>query len=575
MATSTINNYTGNGTTDSFLVGFDYLRKSFVEVYLDELLQELGVDYEFSTDNVITFGTAPAIGVDILIMRNTLVKETIVSYIDPAILSASDLNKSFTQPIHLIQELKDDVSELEINKDINGNLDLGGTRVVNSGQPVNDNDLATKIYVDTNDDALRDFIESVDKDLLSLTGDIDDRISALSVSFNTTINNSYNRLTDSIDDLTDVVNNNDANINNLLSSYVDLLQGRIDAIDVAGVKISADAGNAIEVKGDGLFVQDLSTSVNDLSDIVVDNLVPNLADITTRVNGLDNDSVAQWVIINDTSNRVNTNTSNISSNSGRITTNSNNIDGLDTRVTSLELNQNAPTSGGGFNTIEYITTSNSAYIPPVTGWYKITIVGGGGGGGGSSNYYSSLGGGSGGGGGAAGKAKVIYQYLAQDDLISITIGSYGAGGATGGTTSNGGAGGTGGTTIITINGVTYSIGGGTGGGGGERMVRGGYGGTGGGGIGEVANAGDNGQIGNYLNSVYGGGNGGNGGSNGTPYGSGGGGAGGAGAASSTGYGGRMGGYGAADGGGGVTASGSVGGRGATGAIMLEYYDTNL
>lgn len=550
MATSTINNYTGNGTSDSFLVGFDYLRKSFVKVFLDDVLQELGIDYEFSTDNVITFNTPPANGVSIVIARNTLITETITNYIDPAILSAGDLNKSFTQSLHLIQEVLDDMPESDISKDDNGNIDLGGTRIINSGQPINDNDLATKAYVDINDNDLRDFIENVDSDLLAFSNNVNNKI----------VN------------LENTVNDNNTNINETLLQHVDNLQNQIDGIDIAGVKISAEDDNAITTMSDGLFVPDLSDEVYTIRDVVIDNIAPNMQDITQRVDSLDNDSVAQWVIINDTASRSRTNTSNISSNSGRIDTNSTAIDGLETRITAIESIQPSPVSSSGFNTIEYITVSNSAYPPPVEGWYKITIIGGGGGGAGGTNGNSGGNyGGSGGGGGAAGRAMSFYLFLYNDSPVKIVIGSYGAAGAIG--TS----GGTGGTTSITVNAQIYSVGGGAGGGNGSANAYGGQGGAGGGGIGEVANSGGNGQVGFINGSSLGiGGSGGNGGTNGTPYGGGGGGGGAGGYGGYTGRGGRMGGYGAVDGGTPTTAyGGAVGGRGASGAVILQYFDPNI
>lgn len=557
MATSTINNYIGNGTTDSFLIGFDYLRKSFVKVFLDDVLQELGVDYEFSTDNVVTFNTAPANGVSIVIMRDTIIDETIVNYIDPAILSANDLNRSFTQPLHLLQEMQDDITELNINHDIYGNIDLGGTRIINSGQPINDNDLATKKYVDDNDDALRTFIESVDSDLLDLSNNVDGKIGQVVQTFNAQVNDVSNSLNNKIDDLEIVVNNNNTSINDSLLQHVDNLQTQIDSIDIAGVKISAETDNAIIAKSDGLFVPDLSTDVNGL---------------LSSVQALDDDSTAQWVKINDTLNRVATNTNNIAENHSKINTNTINIAGLDERVFELEGG-----AGGGFNTIDYITTSNTAYHPPVDGWYKITIIGGGGGGGSSSSTTSPGGiirGGSGGGGGAAGNAKSMYKYLSLFDTISITVGGYGLAGVVGG------AGGAGGRTIFTINGIESYVGGGEGG---TAAVDNntGQGGAGYGGLTLIANAGGNGTAGgtmgnpNSTNYAYGG-NGGNGGTNGTPYGGGGGGGGGAGSSTFYGFGGRMGGYGAADGVKPTTASTAAGGgRGATGAVILEYFNPNL
>jgi hypothetical protein len=152
----------------------------------------------------------------------------------------------------------------------------------------------------------------------------------------------------------------------------------------------------------------------------------------------------------------------------------------------------------------YSTAGNYTFIAPISGKYKVTVVGGGGGGGGAlgSSSISAAGGGGGGGG-----VSIKYIFITAGTNISTTIGAGGTGG-TGEVSGN-----SGGTTSF---GVYCSA---TGGGGGS------YGGTtanrfGGGGSGGI---GTNGDINSYGGAGYGpvisnpllantGGNGGNGGS---------------------------------------------------------------
>ena len=85
-------------------------------------------------------------------------------------------------------------------------------------------------------------------------------------------------------------------------------------------------------------------------------------------------------------------------------------------------------SGGSYNKIDTVTTSGT-YTAPVTGWYKVTMIGGGGGGG--ASYYNStdVTNSVGGGGGGSGGITTAYTYLATGATLTVTIGAGGEGGA--------------------------------------------------------------------------------------------------------------------------------------------------
>lgn len=92
----------------------------------------------------------------------------------------------------------------------------------------------------------------------------------------------------------------------------------------------------------------------------------------------------------------------------------------------------APGSGSGDsgmpNTKKIFYASEALWVPPVDGWYKITLIGGGGGGGGGGIYQSgtdtALGAGAG--GGAAGEVGVIIRYCNTTEMIDVYIGAGGA-----------------------------------------------------------------------------------------------------------------------------------------------------
>lgn len=151
---STIANYQGNGSTTDFNVPFDYLAKKFVKVTVDSR-EKLGGDYGDTTKDyffvdktTIRFNTAPASGTEIIIRRYTSATDRSVSFKDASVLKAKDLDVSTIQTIHIAEEGRDIINDALI-VDKEGNWDAKGKRIVNVGDPIDDNDAITlKFYKD-------------------------------------------------------------------------------------------------------------------------------------------------------------------------------------------------------------------------------------------------------------------------------------------------------------------------------------------------------------------------------------------------------------------------------------------
>lgn len=149
---STIANYQGNGSTTDFNVPFDYLAKKFVKVTVDSR-EKLGGDYGDTTKDyffvdktTIRFNTAPASGTEIIIRRYTSATDRIVSFKDASVLKAKDLDVSTIQTTHIAEEGRDIINDALI-VDKEGNWDAKGKRIVNVGDPIDDNDAITlKFY---------------------------------------------------------------------------------------------------------------------------------------------------------------------------------------------------------------------------------------------------------------------------------------------------------------------------------------------------------------------------------------------------------------------------------------------
>lgn len=142
----TIATYIGNGTQTDFSVPFDYLKKSFVRVYLDETTLLTGgdygdtsVDYYFLDNTTVRLKTPPAEGVEVTIRRYTSATERIASFEDASILKATDLDTSQLQSFHIAEEARDSVNDAML-KDSEANWDAQGNRITNVGDPVDGSD---------------------------------------------------------------------------------------------------------------------------------------------------------------------------------------------------------------------------------------------------------------------------------------------------------------------------------------------------------------------------------------------------------------------------------------------------
>lgn len=144
----TIVTYKGDGTQRTFAFPFDYLRKSFIKVTLDDDNKEYGVDYTV-TNKQVEFTTAPANGVVIVIYRETTT-DRLVAWEDASVLRASDMTLFEVQLLHLAEETQDKVQESGLAKDdYDGIWDARLTRIKNVLDPVDALDALNKRYFES------------------------------------------------------------------------------------------------------------------------------------------------------------------------------------------------------------------------------------------------------------------------------------------------------------------------------------------------------------------------------------------------------------------------------------------
>lgn len=139
--------YIADGTQTVFSFPFDYLRKAFVKVEINEetiLIQ--GDDYSVS-DKTVTLFTAPAAETIVRIFRETSTTR-LVSWADASVLRAKDMTIQQVQNLHILEEQQYWTSEYAISRD-GREWNARNFPIKNVEDPVNPKDAANKEYVDS------------------------------------------------------------------------------------------------------------------------------------------------------------------------------------------------------------------------------------------------------------------------------------------------------------------------------------------------------------------------------------------------------------------------------------------
>ena len=151
---STIYTYELNGESD-FRVTFEYLREKFVYVTLRGVSTSkslmLNRDFYFVDKGLIRTSKvwSNKDGFNkIEIRRVTPADERLIEYTDGSVLTSSFMNISYVQALHIAEESRDLASYL-LGLTTSGDLDARGRRIINLPVPIDNNDAATKGYVDS------------------------------------------------------------------------------------------------------------------------------------------------------------------------------------------------------------------------------------------------------------------------------------------------------------------------------------------------------------------------------------------------------------------------------------------
>lgn len=144
MANS-FNQYTGNGATTTYAIGFPYLRPEHLIVTVGGVQKTNGTHYNVTTGNVVfTGGNTPANAAAILIYRQTSRNNDVVDWNNGGRQPAENLDDALNQSLYIDQEIEDGSLTRAFS-----DLSAKNKKIVNLATPTLSTDAATKGYVDT------------------------------------------------------------------------------------------------------------------------------------------------------------------------------------------------------------------------------------------------------------------------------------------------------------------------------------------------------------------------------------------------------------------------------------------
>ena len=151
---------TSDGTLDRVVLGIDFIDTSHIHVFRSDIETELavGVDYTWDGDTAINLSVTVPTGVVVTLLRRTLYNAMLNVFSGGAPFTRVVLDENFEQILMISQE----ATESGLTYDYYRNLNLHNHRILNLGSPIADTDAASKVYVDTLRDSLREGLEAAD-----------------------------------------------------------------------------------------------------------------------------------------------------------------------------------------------------------------------------------------------------------------------------------------------------------------------------------------------------------------------------------------------------------------------------
>ena len=141
--------FVGDGSTNRFYFGFDYINKQFVKVQVGADNSPLTYLTDYTVDDrSVTLTDTPDVGVAIRVYRETP-SDRIVEWADGAFIKASQMTLENLQQLHLIEEAQDYPILNSLSRYPDGiNFNALSSRIINVSDPEDPQDVVTKHYME-------------------------------------------------------------------------------------------------------------------------------------------------------------------------------------------------------------------------------------------------------------------------------------------------------------------------------------------------------------------------------------------------------------------------------------------
>lgn len=156
--------YVADGTTREYSVPFDYISSSDVVVKV----AGNSVPYTFINQSTVLLDTTPTNGQLVVVKRQTS-KVPLVDFTDGSTLFEADLDLANKQARFIAEEAIDETNETIKVDETDGVFDAKGLRIKNIAAPVDDDEIATKGFVNTSGQSILAQAQQVKDTLFNLT----------------------------------------------------------------------------------------------------------------------------------------------------------------------------------------------------------------------------------------------------------------------------------------------------------------------------------------------------------------------------------------------------------------------
>ena len=358
--------YTGDGNTSAYSIPFSYRSTADLVV---TLAGSATTAYTLNAaGTTLTFNSPPASAAAIEIRRKTSQGTKLVDYASGSVLTESDLDTDSDQAFFMGQEAIDDANDVIKVSNTNFQFDVQNKRLINVADPVDNQDAATKNYIENT------WLSSSDKATLN---NVNSNIAAIN-----TVNSNISAIT--------TANSNETNINTVATNITS-----VNTVAADITKVIAVANDLAEA------VSEVETVADDLNEATseIDTVATNIANVNTVGNDIANVNTVAGISANVTTVAgISANVTTVAANNANVTSVANNATNINTVATNItnvnavasditnvnsvasnlsgvnsfaeryRISSSAPTTSNDVGDLYFDTTANELKVYKTSGW---------------------------------------------------------------------------------------------------------------------------------------------------------------------------------------------------------------